>query len=225
MQRFSRNRQPTLFGHTNRIDKEGKSASSELQYAREQVMAGCERAGTLMAHWRRYTPEFNNGRCPTCYNPRTKTPVDDNCPVCYGTGFEGGFATPVVQNMIILHSDRRLEATETGFVRLHRLVSRSPYIPNIAVGDVIGEIKNMEGEYVTDDRYLVEQGVEKQRFRLASEFVEPDTYDHLDPESEVFAYKFEASRIPKPRNPQDRVAKYDIPFENMVWLARKIGGG
>lgn len=225
MYSYQRNRQPTLKGNTLRVGNKGRSAFSELQYAREQVMEACNRAGSLTAHWRRYTPEFNNGKCPACYNSRTKTPNDPNCPVCYGVGFEGGFATPVVQNMILIQSDRRLEATETGFVRMHRTKSQAPYLPNIAVGDILGEIKNIEGEYITDDRFLVEDGVDKQRFRLADEFKQPDTYDHLDPESEVFAYIFEATRINKIREMEGRGIKYEVPFENAIWLASKTGGG
>jgi hypothetical protein len=127
--------------------------------------------------------------------------------------------------MIVEHSDRRLEATSTGFVRMHRAMSKSPYLPNIAVSDILGEIKNIEGRFEVDDRYLIEDGVDKKRFRLADNLTIPNTFDHLDPESEVFSYEFQCSRIPKAGNLENRDIKYSIPLEDPVWLAsREIGG-
>lgn len=222
---YQRNRQPAFKGKSERVGNKGKNSFPELQYAREQVLEACKRAGSLFAHWRRYTPEFNLGPCPACTSGRLKQSVDPNCPVCFGTGFDGGYSKPTVQHMIVQHSDRRLEATSTGFVRLNRAKSQSPYLPNIAVSDVIGEIKNMDGEFITDDRYMVEAGVDKIRFRLADEFMAPDTYDHLDPESEVVSYDFESTRIPKTINEEDRNVKYAMPFENAVWLTNTIGTG
>lgn len=217
--RFRRNQQPGLTGSTERVRDSGVTAYPELHYARQQNLAACKRAGNLFAHWRRFTPEFNYvPYCPRCYNPRTKTPVDASCPVCFGTGFEGGYSKPSVQYMILKHSDRRLEATESGFVRLIRSYTKSPYLPNINTGDVLGEIQNFDGVYNISDRYLVEGNVEKIRFRLRDDFVEPETYDHLDPESDVVSYKFEATRIYKHTESQKRDIKYSIPFENAVWL-------
>jgi hypothetical protein len=215
---YRRNQQPGQSGKTLRVRSDALVAHPELDFARQAVIKACKRAGNLFAHWRRFTPEWNNGRCPVCYNPRTGSPVDPSCPQCYGTGFDGGFSIPSVQYMTAQHSDRRLEATSGGFTRLLRNMSKSPYLPNIAVGDVIGEVQNIEGEYVVYDRYLIEEGVDPQRFRLSDDLLKPDTFDHLDPQSDVVSYSFEATRIPKHSDPNKRDIKYFLPFENPIWL-------
>lgn len=217
-QRHTRNQHPTFGGQTLRVRNESGEAPPELFKAREQVVSACKRAGGLFAHWRLYTPEFNNGLCPV-HNSRTKTPPDPSCEVCYGTNFRGGYSKPTVQYMIVQHSNRRLEATPTGFVRLNTARSQSPYLPNISTGDLIGEIKNLNGDLVVDDRYFVEDGVEKVRFRLADNFMTPNTNDHLDAESDVVSYDFESSRIPKHSDEELRDIKYRVPFEKPVWLA------
>ncbi len=217
--RHRRNQHPTFHGHTLRVRNKGGDAPPELHKAREQVLSACERAGSLFVHWRRFTPEFNNNqRCPN-YSPITKTHNNANCEICYGTTFVGGYARPVIQYMISQHSNRRLEATASGFVRLNENRSQSPYLPNINVGDILGELKNMEGDLVVDDRYIIESGVDKLRFRLADNFSTPNTLDHLDPESDVYGYEFSSTRIPKHTSPDRRDIKYSIPFENPVWLA------
>lgn len=220
--RFNRNRQPTLKGQTLRVRNQGVNAHDELDYARNQVVAACRRGGGLFVHWRRYTPEFNNGTCSVCFNPRLNQPIDPDCPSCYGTGFEGGFSRPSIQHMLVGHSDRRLEATDSGFIRLKRLTSKSPYLPNIADGDILGEIQRMEEEYIVTERYLVEN-VERERFKMKSEFTKSDTYDHLDPESEVVSYEFEGTRIYKHTDENKRDIKYFIPFENPIWLTNPEG--
>lgn len=35
-------------------------------------------------------------RCPRCWNEVTEKVMDDHCPVCYGTSYDGGFFDPVV---------------------------------------------------------------------------------------------------------------------------------
>lgn len=222
--RFNRNRQPTLKGNTLRVKDQGVNAHNELSYARDQVITACRRTGALMVHWRRYTPEFNNGTCPVCMNQRLNQGVDPDCPNCFGVGFDGGFSKPSIQHMIVGHSDRRLEATNSGFVRLKRLTSKSPYLPNMSDGDIIGEIRRIEGTYTVTDRYLVEN-VERERFRMESEFHESDVYDHLDPESEVVSYEFEGNRIYKHSDENKRDIKYFIPFENPIWLTSTKGSG
>lgn len=51
------------------------------------------------------------------------------------------------------------------------------------------------------------------------EYLKPDTFDHLDPETEVFGYKFEARRVAKHSDPNKRSIEYFIPFENVIWLS------
>lgn len=217
--RYRRNEKQSIETQTFKVgETPGVTAHPDLYYARRQVVETTKRAGNLFAHWRKYTPEFNNGRCPVCWNPRTSTGADPNCPQCYGVGFDGGYAKPSIQYMIVRHSDRRAEFTNSGYLRMVRMISRSPYLPNIATGDVVGEIQNLEGEIVTFDRFLVEQNVDKQRFRLADNFVQPNTFDHLDPEPDVVSYNFEATRIPKHSDEEMRRIEYFIPLENPVWL-------
>lgn len=38
--------------------------------------------------------------CPECFDPVQKKPTNPRCPVCYGTGFEGGYHEPV-QTLVI----------------------------------------------------------------------------------------------------------------------------
>lgn len=121
--------------------------------------------------------------------------------------------------MIVQHSNRRLEATSTGFVRLNEAKSQSPYLPNINPTDIIGEIKNFEGKLDVVDRYIVENDVDKIRFRLADNFVQPNTLDHMTPESDVVSYEFQSSRIMHHSDPAKRDIKYSIPFDNPIWLA------
>lgn len=216
---FRRNRQPYLQGRSFRSEGKATTGYDEIDYARNQVLDACKRTGSLYAHWRRYTPEFNNGHCERCYNYQTHTPEDPRCPVCFGTGYEDGYSNPSAQFMILKASDRRVEFTESGFLRQIRMVSTSPYLPNIANQDILGEIQNLEGNWVVNDRYQVTGNVDKKMFRQLNEYRKADTFDHLDPETEVYGYKFEARRVTKHTDQDSRAIEYFVPFENIVWLS------
>lgn len=93
-EKHTRNQHPYFHGHTLRVRNESEDAPPELSKAREQVISACKRAGSLFVHWRRFTPEFNNGLC-SHMNSRTKTGNNADCPICYGTGFKGDSRPPL----------------------------------------------------------------------------------------------------------------------------------
>lgn len=41
-----------------------------------------------------YRRKFFGLRCPRCWNAQAEKVMDDNCPVCFGTGFDGGYWAP-----------------------------------------------------------------------------------------------------------------------------------
>lgn len=222
---FRRNQFPTIKGRSSRIEGFGIHAESEVDYLRKSNLAALERAGSMYAHFRRFTPEWHRGRgdvggrCPNCYNPYLARSVDPECPVCYGTGFEGGFSQPVVQWMIIQDKDQGWEVTPTGFVTVRKGDSTSPYIPVIHQFDLIAKLQKKDGVWQTSERFLVDEPVKEKRVRDNFELLKDDNDNHLEPQTEVFGFDFTCVLLTQNNLEEFMHMAYKVPFENAIWLA------
>lgn len=222
---FNRNQFPTVKGRTSRVEGFGLRAQSEVDYLRKSNLAALERAGSLYAHYRKFTPEWNvgrgdfEGRCPQCYNPHLARSTDPDCPVCYGTGYEGGFAQPVVQWMQIQDKDEGWEVSPVGFVTVRKGKSISPFIPIIKQFDMIAKLQKKDNVWQTTERFFVDEPVTEKRVRDNFELLENDTDNHLDPQTEVFGFEFSCVYITNNNKDEFLHMAYEVPFENVIWLA------
>lgn len=213
-----RNRQPYLKGRSFGAGPSAYQAAGEIEYVRESVTDFCERGGTLYAHWRKFTPDWNAGRCPRCYNATFGGSTDDECPVCYGVGYEGGYSRPSVQWMVVKDEDSSVERTPLGFFRLSKAESVSPYLPRIFGGDLLGRIVVKNGKYDTQERFVIEGTVRPTRLREDMDVSTKHSEDHLIEDPDVAAHKFYCSMLPEHQDNDKRIIEYFVPFESPIWL-------
>lgn len=216
---FNRNQFPTVKGRTARVEGFAGQAESEVDYLRQSNLAALSRTGALYAHFRRFTPDWNRGDCPTCSNPHLPRSVDPECNVCYGTGYRGGFSEPVVQWMIVQDKDEGWEISNSGFVTVRKGTSISPSIPVIRQFDMIAKLRKKNNQWGTSERFFVDGNVKEKRVRDNFEILDNDTDDHLDIQTEVFGYEFDALYLTENRIDDFLHKAYDVPFENVIWLA------
>ena len=213
-----RNRFPNLRGQSFRVENRGYSTPNEVSYVRGQTISACQRSGTLYVHWRRFSPDWNNGQCPRCVDgdlyESGGNSIDPNCKVCYGSGWTGGFSPPVVQWMIVNDQDSTLTQTELGVIRLsNQANSYSPYIPQINNSDLLGRLVYNDGAYEVQERYHVTGKIKPERLLRSLKLTTRQPSDHLQQDSDISGYSFEAATIPP------YGVEYKVPFEDAVWLA------
>jgi hypothetical protein len=218
-----RNKQPAFFGRSERVGVLGQG-DSEIHYARKAVEAGIIRTGALYAHFRRFTPLWNEGFCPRCMSTFSEKNIDPDCYICYGTGFDGGYSRPVVQWMMIINLEPRTYRTQTGIIIDYRSDSQSPYIPHLATGDLLGRMikrtpSGASGAWDVQERFVVSGHVRPVRVREISETTMRNTSDHLDPVPEIIGYRFEAVYLTPNEDIDKQSVEYQIPFKRPVWIA------
>lgn len=216
-----RNRQPFLRGTSPRVGGYGHRALAEISNFRKTIEAACIRFGSLYAHWRKFTADWNEGPCPRCGGETTimEGAIDPRCPVCFGTGFEGGYSRPSIQWMIVQDHNEELDRTDLGFLRIRRSDSISPYLPVIGTSDLVGRVTLNEEGWGTQERFYVEGGVKQVRLRENYEIFKHNSYDHMKPDSEVGGYTFAASYLTLLDDEDRRPIEYFVPFEDPIWLA------
>ena len=64
------------------------------QAPKDFLLQWLEGRGERLVYLPRFNSEFNNGFCPRCADIDEKLETDPNCPICYGTGFAGGWGSP-----------------------------------------------------------------------------------------------------------------------------------
>lgn len=216
---YRRNQFPNTKGRTQRVEGFGTTAGSEVDYLRQSTLAGFERTGALYAHYRRFTPDWNRGRCPACYLEHLPRSTDPECPICYGTGFDGGFSQPVVQWMLVEDRDQGWEITDTGFVTERKGKCQSPSIPVIRQFDILAKLQKKRGEWVTSERFFIDEPVSEKRVRDNFEILDDDVDDHLQVQTEVYGFDFTAVYLTENNLKEFLHMVYKVPFENVIWLA------
>lgn len=75
-------------------------------------------------------------KCPRCIDKATGKATDSQCPVCFGTGYNGGYYGPVV--LWVEFGEERIikRVAETGMVSEVSTTARCPAFPDIQSNDV-----------------------------------------------------------------------------------------
>ena len=88
-------------------------------------------------------------RCTTCWNPITEQVTRDNCPNCIGTGFEGGYWTPV--NIFLQYdpTPNNLVKDYVGQDEENVITAWTISMPDIRLGDILIRQNSWEGYEIT----------------------------------------------------------------------------
>lgn len=81
-------------------------------------------------------------RCPTCYDPVTKSVMIEHCTDCFGTSWQGGYYTPLkTYAKYEPPQDNNIETDQAGLVQTtNQLITVLGY-PTVEKGDIIFEMK------------------------------------------------------------------------------------
>lgn len=102
-------------------------------------------------------PRFGT-RCPSCYNPATKSSVTSRCPECQGTSFKGGYLKPVASLCRFLQAPSQSRETEEGGTTQDRGRIELIDWPRLEREDVVINLAN-------DDRWVVRDQIKRQELR------------------------------------------------------------
>lgn len=80
--------------------------------------------------------QYVGKKCHRCYDFNSHKATDPNCPVCFGTGIEGGYKA-VEGLMIVSPSDMRYLRDNDGFIVNNTLVVYLPFYPFLTSNDFI----------------------------------------------------------------------------------------
>ena len=89
-------------------------------------------------------------KCTNCYDPVRGKCIMEDCNVCWGTTYTGGFFKPV---KVFVEIDRRLKAvskTENGKAERKEAESWMGPYPVISPGDLLIEVENTNARYLID---------------------------------------------------------------------------
>lgn len=106
-------------------------------------------AGNIFLMRRAFTPwHFDEGlvgRCPKCYDDVYTKSVDANCPVCYGTGFDGGYMAPeLVHGIISYDISNGFQSNKHGVTDNYGTTFQCEYPPLIAENDMVAFVASVE---------------------------------------------------------------------------------
>lgn len=76
-------------------------------------------------------------RCPRCWNPTLEKVMDDHCPVCFGTSFEGGYYDPIPVFLQYEQTNRNKLADDLGIVEPNQISGWTISVPEMSPRDVI----------------------------------------------------------------------------------------
>lgn len=81
-------------------------------------------------------------RCP-CFDPVTKVKRRSNCITCYGTGFVGGYHTPIRVSINITDSQDATQSTDMATFQPAQGMGRLSNFPEVKYGDLVVEAENL----------------------------------------------------------------------------------
>lgn len=84
-----------------------------------------------------YKRKLYGDRCPRCWSVEAEKVVDDNCPVCFGTGFDGGYSSPIPLYLQYDPSPNDRQKSYMGNVEPNTIGAWTISIPDISDEDVI----------------------------------------------------------------------------------------
>lgn len=87
-------------------------------------------------------------RCTACFDKLTKSVTNSKCPICFGTGFQGGYHTPIHVLGRKGTTNPQTQVAPQGKVEINQIDYVVLDFPLIAVDDIIAEVR-------TDRRYVV----------------------------------------------------------------------
>ena len=90
-----------------------KNTNKWFKKMNERNMWILKNTGTLM---NLYTVKTTGIKCTHCYNDIREQSFDPNCPVCFGTGFEGGYDPKVQIYMRQRPAQQSLDMTNNGYM-------------------------------------------------------------------------------------------------------------
>ena len=76
-------------------------------------------------------------RCPRCWNPAQEKVMDDKCPVCYDTSWQGGYFDPVPVFLQYEPSPQNGTPTYYGILEPNQIGAWTISVPEINVRDVV----------------------------------------------------------------------------------------
>lgn len=76
-------------------------------------------------------------RCHRCWNSESEKVLDDRCPVCYGTSFEGGYFTPIPSFIQFDPTPNSSTKTYFGNLETNQIGGWTISIPEISSDDII----------------------------------------------------------------------------------------
>lgn len=76
-------------------------------------------------------------RCPRCWNATLEKVMDDHCPVCYGTSFEGGYFTPIPSFIQFEPTPNSTINSYYGVLEPNQIGAWTISMPEIVPGDVV----------------------------------------------------------------------------------------
>lgn len=113
----------------------------ELRQRFQMIIDRVQGVKTLM-----YRPAWTRKACPACTDPRTgstTTSMGLECSECYGTGFEGGFYSPMLTERVP-QTDTLQRAYNGVFHTDHQEQTQNlvPYWPRLEPGDILRDVAN-----------------------------------------------------------------------------------
>jgi hypothetical protein len=76
-------------------------------------------------------------RCPRCWNVTLEKVMDDHCPVCYGTSWEGGYFDPIPSFIQFEPTPNETTNSYYGIIEPNQIGGWTISLPEIQPGDVI----------------------------------------------------------------------------------------
>lgn len=90
-----------------------------------------------------YPRKRSGQRCITCFDTVTQRKLRGDCPVCFGTGWVGGYHAPVVTYAKIVTPDESTATTAFGVVEAANTTAFLGNYPSISTGDLVIEAENV----------------------------------------------------------------------------------
>jgi hypothetical protein len=129
--------EPELEGYQQRLKR--KLLRDQTMVLRK--LSGVEVAVLKRKHW--------GVRCAKCYDKYTKETVRGNCTTCYGTGYDGGYHTPVITLARPNHVQLQTQTTPQGKVDVAQTRLVILDVPEVQKDDVLVNLQD-------NHRYLVQ---------------------------------------------------------------------
>lgn len=121
---------PSTWQYTNRSSI--TRMSSEIQ--RREYMLLSKYSGVKSFYFKR---KYFGQRCHRCWNAAAEKVIDDHCPVCFGTSFEGGYYAPIPVYVQYDASPNNRILTYFGKSEINQTTCWTISVPEMMVDDIL----------------------------------------------------------------------------------------